>query len=432
MDLQDPKVDLPELGTDKAARLRKLAEVLRRTQGPQTAEGATVGKRYIAPTTAQMLLPVLNSLRAQRTDARAGALEAQVAQQRQGARQQFIDQIPQALPERQMQGPTMPGTPDLGNVPAQPVARETILKHALQGQANPVTADLAKTYGAMANKQFDNEDAQAFKASESEAARVARAEQAEAQRQQAMELLKERIASQERMGQSANEMKQLLAQMAADSARYVADARVQAAGIRAAAAGNKTNPQLDNKIEDNLLSLSKRMDNITPMAAAARNVQSIIDDYTDEKTGKVKPIPGFGYGALKPTWSQGTKEAKNAAAVQAWASAIIRSQAGLSQTLSEQENVLLETLARGKGSQSQFLAAYPQIMQKFNGTMDSLEAGHRPESVQRYLDRGGDLGRIYSKYDKEGAKAEKARAARRAAQTGKTMPDDEAILDKYK
>lgn len=435
MDLQDPEVDLPdyEEGTAKATRLRKLAELLRKQNvAPPSAAGTMVSGHYIAPSTSAMLAPAAQELRALMADRQAQTQEAQNRQAKQTAMQQFTDSMPQPTPGHDIPGPVTPEMAPLGQTDAVPVTRNQVLKQTLRGMQNPATAAMAKVYGDTATKGIDAEDTRQFKSEENLATRQARADDQEANRQNQMALMREKIASAEKLGQDSNVLKQMLGQMQADSSRYASDARVNAAGIRAAATANKPNQQVDNKIEDNVLSLSKRLDQLQPTREAAQNVQNIIDGATDPTTGKVKNIPGFGYGALKPTWLQNSAEAKNSAAIQAWANAVIRSQAGLSQTLSETQNQVLESLARGKGRQDQFLAVYPQVMEKLNATLDSTEAGHRPEAVERYLDRGGNLSRVYSKYDKKGQQAEADRAARRGVQSGRSAPTEKTADDYLK
>jgi hypothetical protein len=430
MELMNPEEDFTA-ATDKASKLRKLAEILRKQISEPGSTGQMVSGRFVPTSTQNMLLPAAQEMRAGLAGSRADAAEQAARMMQQQGMQKWASSMPQPLPGQDIQGPTEPGMPGLGQTPSIPVTRNAILKHTLAGMMNPMSAPLAKEYSTQAIKGIDAQDTRDFKSSESAAERGAKHDLKLEELANQMDIKKEQIASNERLGADTTALRRQLVEMQTAAQKYAADQRLEGTKLMAArpTGGGNAN-QVDNKIEDNLTKLSTRMDQLTPVKTSALNVQKIIDDNTDPTTGKVKSIPGFGYGALKPAFMQGTKEAANSAAIQAWANAVIRSQAGLSQTLNETQNQLLESLARGRGSQAQFLEIWPVLMEKLNATLDSTEAGHRPESVQRFLDRGGNLSRVYSKHDKAGAAKEAARATRRAAQTGNENPDD-VLINKY-
>lgn len=453
---QDPDLDIgldPTAPLNKAERLRKLADVLRNVQGPPSAAGTMVSGHYIAPSTSSLLAPMAAQLSARLKDSQADDLEKQAQQATLAAQTKFLGTMPQAvpgMPERDQQGPmdptVAPGQP--GNTPlrpipaqaAQPVTRDAILKQTLAGMRNPATAGMAKVYGQDALKGVDAQDTRDFKDAELTKTLDQRAYDAQQNREMQMQNLRERLELQSQLGKDTTETKRMMANLIAQSSKDRTQAMIDiGAGhddARRATAGAGKGAQIDNQIESDATKLSKSVEPLSPIITAARTVQDIIDKNTDPTTGKTASIPGFGYSGMLTPKLRSAEANKNASALQGWANAVLRQQAGLSQTLSETENQLLESFARGRGTQADFLAAWPNIQKKLNGSIDNAEAGHRPEAVQRYLERGGSLDRVYSKYDTAGQAKQAANVSRRAQLSGRDPIDtsgagDDDLVNKW-
>ncbi len=291
MDMQNPDEDmLPEELTGKASRLRKLAEILRKQQGPATAANTMVGGRYIAPNLASMLNPAVSMVRGHMADRQADGMEQQAARQAMMARQQFSQNIPQmqpGMPERPMQGPVDPegGVPELGMSPpqaAQPVTRDMVLKHTLGGLANPSTAGMAKAYGDMALKGIDAADQREARAFEGEQNRNVRMDEGEANREARLELARERIAAAEAQGKDTRALRLQLGQMQAEAQKYSADRRFEGAALRASlmkagkTAGGGAGKPLPASVHKELTGLETGAANMAGLAASFKSEYSTV------------------------------------------------------------------------------------------------------------------------------------------------------------
>jgi outer membrane murein-binding lipoprotein Lpp len=196
-------------------------------------------------------------------------------------------------------------------------------------------------------------------------------------------------ASREAMAEQQRALQLLIAQGANAT-------RLLAAQVSRSNDGNQIDRkarEMDGQVER----LSRRYEPVAPMINAAQQVQDMLDSYRQED-GKYKNIPGVGavIGSLPPillSKEGGTNRQK----IQMFGNAMLRAQAGLSQTLSEQEKATLELMASGKFRQEQFEAAWPSLMEKVNSTVDAIGGGYTPEAVKMYNDRGGSFGKVAPK-----------------------------------
>jgi uncharacterized protein YifE (UPF0438 family) len=153
------------------------------------------------------------------------------------------------------------------------------------------------------------------------------------------------------------------------------------ASLAAARQGDKQAEKEWNDVEK----LSRRMEPLTAMINTAQQVQDMLDSYKDSNTGKTKSIPGVGMlvGSL-PQGMLTTEGSTNRQKVQMFANGMLRAQAGLSQTLTEQERADLELLAKGQFRQEQFEKAWPNLMKKINSHTDSVAGGYTPKVKELY------------------------------------------------
>lgn len=167
MEITDPNAVENLQPNPQVARLQKLAEMLRRqsNNGISTDRGQMVGGRFIAPTMAQTLVPMLQNLSANSAENRADRMQQGVTDAQTAAAQQWRSNLPLATAGPQQQGPTedgsqMPAGPDI-----QPT-RAAVLKATMAGLQNPQTAAAAALYNKSALSGIDAEDTRQFKAQE--------------------------------------------------------------------------------------------------------------------------------------------------------------------------------------------------------------------------------------------------------------------------
>jgi len=242
MPITDPSMlDVEEdlsVPANRAARLRKLADVLRKNVGQEQPQGQMVSGRFIAPHLGQMLNPLAQDIRATLAENRAGRAEDQSAAAQSAAAQQWQSNFPRAIPGAQQMGPTEDGS-QMPSMPATPVTREQVLKHTLAGMRNPLTAHPAELYAREAEKGITADEIQETRRSEGEANRVAQADRAQADRLARIEAVKAKIEQDERDGKRTDEMRRFLATTQAQATQYAADARADAMRYGADARSNK-------------------------------------------------------------------------------------------------------------------------------------------------------------------------------------------------
>lgn len=370
------------------ARQQKLAEMLRQ-QGSKIPEGKMVGDYYVAPHWSQQLASAGNNMLGTYLDFKSQKAEKALTKQQEAAANAWRSSLPQAT------GGTAP--PDsLGGgppTPTVPVTREAILKHALAGLSNPLTAKEAPIIADSLTSGLTREEDMKFR---DEQARTAALERADGRREQ--------------LQARADEIAMRLQDRALDRASREDLTRMQDATRREIAAmNNATRAQLaalhksggsdiaSRAAELATEKLSRRAEPIAPMTTAAQMVQDMLDSYK-EPNGKTKSIPGVGLlvGSLPPGMIS-TEGATNRQKIQMFANAMLRAQAGLSQTLSEQEKATLELMSNGKFRQEQFEAAWPSLMEKVNATTKAIIGGYSPDVVETFKQRGGGLELIGSK-----------------------------------
>lgn len=382
--------DLMQQGLN-ARRQRALADMLRKqVAGTQAPQGEMVSGRYVAPSIFQHLNNAFQQYSAGRAESGAQKGEDALAQATGRAQQNWQSSLPQATAAttKPYMAPGIDGDEAIGqtNVPAQPVTTERMLKAALAGRHIPGNEGNADLYLKTALGELTREDNQTFKTEERTANERFRQEESAKALAQAKELKYEQLEMQRQTLESQMLDKDLsrgsldaFRAMHDKTLRYMAELDANRANRES---GNRRDDMKARQTEQNVEHISRRAEPIVPMLQSGQQVQDMLDNYKDPKTGKYKDIPGIGLvvGSL-PGAMLTTEGSTNRQKLQMFANAITRAQAGLSQTLSEQEKVELELMKNGKFRQGQFLAVWPSILGKVNATQKAITAGYNPEVV---------------------------------------------------
>lgn len=404
----DPNLPDFEGQQAKLEQQRQMAQLLRKqAMATPQADGQMVGNRYVQSSWLEQLIPIMQQLNAGNAEDVANKTSADNSAAQEAHAQQWRSALPQAVAGR----PALPGpqaeqgSPELNAVPDQPVTRDAILKYTLEGLRNPRLKDEAGLVNKSLTSELDQREAKDFKRQENAAAAVERAQvqqdRLEARKQELeMRLADSRLAAEDRAKLAAQHDATLRAIADNGNASREAIAEMNLAGKKDAAG---------REMRTNIEHLSRRAEPVVPMLNAAQQVQDMIDAHTDEKTGKVKDIKGIGFitGSL-PGAVTSVQGSTNRQKVQMFANAMIRAQAGLSQTLSEAEKVELEMLRSGRFTQAQFTAAWPNLMSKVNSTHDAIQAGYEPNVVNTFNKRGGKFNPVKSKFSSNLTPAEQA------------------------
>lgn len=398
-ELFDPNVDFA-LQSAGLSRQQKLAEYLRKQadtiQAQIPTQGTMVGGRWIAPSASAGLQAGLAGYLANTADTKAQQQEAQLLQQQQEAAQRWRASLPQSTPATPGMAPNyvmespegQAGTP---GTPFKPVPVGDRLKAAMAGMANPLIAKEAEMWNKGVAEETTREDTQQARrdqlvtqlAQQAELARQ-RSEDAKYTQAQQLEFKKQQL-------ESEKALKLLALQTKVDVANIMAAARAGSHGDANAARQERAAERNADKLDKQVTDLSKQAKTVAPMIQTARAVQEMLDAYDK------KPIPGIGYEAKLPGVLLPKEGVVNRAKVKGFANAMLRNQAGLSQTLSETENANLELLANGNFSEKEFRAIWPTLMDKINATTTTMTSGYLPEAVETVRKRGGIIEPVVSK-----------------------------------
>jgi hypothetical protein len=124
----------------------------------------------------------------------------------------------------------------------------------------------------------------------------------------------------------------------------------------------------------------------------------------------------------------GPEEAANAQAQQAFGNAMLRAQAGLSQTLSESEKALIEQMRKGTAKQEQFVNVWPGLRDKLNSEVATVRSGYsqpvQDEFDARMLKNGSPITfkSVKSKWDTDKPAAAPASTGQAPAKPATTTP----------
>ena len=269
----------------------------------------------------------------------------------------------------------------------------------LEAQAFQVTLGLATALGKVMGEERTREDTQ-------QARRESTMQSLMVQRQNKLD----QLASEEQRNKERLEDRALdRASREAIAARSMEIRREMASLVKGA--GELTPAQIEVKnrdIQRQIEHMEARVEPIKGIARVAQPVQDLLDEYTDEKTGRVKPIPGIGFTS-KLGSAMGVAEhlgqipkgsSANNGRVQVVINEILRANAGQSQTITEQANTLKSMLAGGNYSQEQFVEAWKELVKRIEGTIQERAYVAGEEAIDTYLKRGATLKGVTSKFDK--------------------------------
>lgn len=413
-------------------RQRRLADLLRlqAEQQPTYTEnpGRMVSGHYVAPSWSQSLnnvvSPILQRGYAQQQENQANQQEQAYNTGIGQARQQWQSALPQATAGR----PALPGPPDVNGSPElaavapQMPDRGAVLKATMAGLEIPGNEKAATFYNQGMAADLEREDKQK------------EAMQLQKERlQQAREMRLEQLQQQERELSSKLDM-QRENNIRDNETRRMHDETLKAiAQEKATAKTDKLDPVEQRAIMNDVTKLSTRVAPLNTTISAAQEVQNMIDAYTDPKTGKVKNIPGVGRDTALPGWARSVGQQMgmldpatnpNSAKVQRVLADIMRQQAGLSQTISEQARVIATNLGSGAYTQKEFLDAWGDLKNAIANDLTNVKAGHRPEAVDIFQARGGRLSPVESKASAPSTSASGSVSTGNAGNAGNAgMPD---------
>lgn len=420
----DPNAPLPDFATQQLDidRQRKLSDLLRKQSLESTPNGQMVGRHFVAPSWAEHLSTLAQSVASAYLGNKADTGESALGQAEKAQGDTWRSMLPQATAARPEQpGPPGPdGSPYLEAQPAQPVTREAILKHTLAGLQNPATSKEAMLVNQSLTSDLTRSEDKAFKDQEARTASRERLDNLQSTLQNRKEELEMRL-SDSRLAQ-ADRVK--LAQQHDETLLEIA--RINAQARRDAANQHKELTASQQAVQDRFIStqaehVSRRAEQLAPMLQSAKVVQDMLDtNDVDPRTGRTKPIAGLGYVGVLPGVFLTQEGNANRAKVKAFANSMLRAQAGLSQTLSETENANLELLANGKFTQKEFEQIWPTVMSKINSSVDNLKGGADPLAWEKYVKQSGGRG------------LEPIKSSRGAVSEGGLTPEQQARLEQLR
>lgn len=165
-------------------------------------------------------------------------------------------------------------------------------------------------------------------------------------------------------------------------------------GLTAQNQQNNAADKRNRQIETDTQGLSKRLEDIVPLAAGVNQLNATLAPYF--KDGE-KNIPGVGYGSNVNLLGMdvsgpfiGEEGKKIRSQVQNIANAIIRAEAGQAVSLNEAERQVLANMIGGRFSQRDFMNAYENvILPKVNEAIANVGGGYNPEVKAQYERQGG-------------------------------------------
>lgn len=404
-------------------RQRKLADLLRAAaEQSQYNElpGRMVGAHYVAPSWSQGLLEALKPIFAERRAAQAEALAANQEQDYNAglmqARKRWMDAAPSIEPAvDERTGPVDPNNPsELARIPAQMPTRGSVLQHTLAGMQIPGMERAAELWNRGMQEEQTREDTQQARME------AQQAQQAQAERLQAERLEASKQAQLAQLEAQRQALADKLAQQERENIRDNQTRLAHQATMQAIATLKNSgyDPVEQRAVQQDITKLSTRMGPVAPVLDAAQQIEDLFDEYRDPETGRIKDIPGIGHVGALPGWARSAgqkvgvldpKTNPNRAKLERLVGNIMRNQAGLSQTISEQARVLQTMLSSGSYSQKDFVDAWESFTRNLNFELANIKAGHRPEAVEAYLARGGSLTGPASKWQPTGDAAKRAR-----------------------
>jgi len=422
--------------SDEIARQKRLAEVLRKYQLDQFQKSIPVSNQMVGGRYINSPLQIMNAgLRsgvdkqlADQAEAEANRMSGAYQQQVTGAQRQWQQGLPQTVPgHAELPGPQAEGgSPELAAQPAQIPNRSQVLSATLRGIQIPGNEKEAELWNRGMQEEQTREDRQAEAQSVLKATLAQRQEQFLAEQQRKRDDATDKAFNQARddaeKARHNKETEENARQLRATN-EAIAKGH-DAARIAAKAGSDKADAADKRDIYKNLGSIGTKMKPLVPVIGAAREIQKMIDSYTNDD-GTVRDIPGIGRTGMIPATvlsagvSAGLLDEStnpNRAKVADLVGAIMRNQAGLSQTIAEAKRVMEKTLTSGEYKQSEFLENWINLVRAINEDQDLIQQTHRPEAIELFQKNGGKFEHIRSgKTSDTDKRLEELRAKKKAA-----------------
>lgn len=425
--------------------LRKalLAKALREQtmQGNRPPQGQMVSGHYVAPSIFEHIAAVANPLMRQ-YDANNAEQQAETQQSMLGKtlaamRQQAIQQFPQgepgqeAVPEQQGNNPSAFAPGQEAIAPRLPNAMER-LKWMGQAAQIPGFAPTAMAMDKILGDEVNREDRQ------KEAQSVLKQTLAAQRQSQIERLTAQAEALRQRSEDKALDREQRAALAAQSNAIRQQIGVATATSLDGLTAGQQATER--GRIAEQRRHMTTTVAPVASMARSAQDVQDVLEKYYDPEKKAYKPIPGIGLitmlgDRLGLAEAASTKlgldaipegSTANAAAVQRFINSSLRSNAGLSQTLTEQLNTMKEMLAGGKYTQEQFINNWQRVLHALNNDLRDRVAGFPDEAVKQYSNAGGQIEGVKGKFEDYGYGTKSSEAPPRRRVSDRVPVDDGA------
>jgi len=400
--------------SDKVARQKRLADVLRKYQLDQhqqsvQTEGRIVGGRYISSPFQMinqgLVAPGANMRRADQAEGLANQMSGAYQQQVQGAQQSWQQGLPRTVPGHpELPGPQAEGgSPELAERAQQIPDRASVLSATLRGMQIPGNEKEAELWNRGMQEEQTREDRQSEVRSALKMTMAQRAEERRMADQLARDKATDKAFADARDDAERERHNRETEQAARDRNTMLQAINAATNETKLAAAKAKTNDEKKEAAatERELGKLYTRMKPLTPVIGAAKEIQKMIDKYTDE-SGKTD-IPGIGHTGLVPALGLSLaagaglidKETNpNRAKVADLVGSIMRNQAGLSQTIAEAARVMEKTLTSGMYGQAEFLSNWDNLVRAINDDLRLVDDTLGDNTREAFVKNGGSLAPI--------------------------------------
>ena len=387
------------------ARQAQLADALRKraiAQGtPQMPQGQMVSGHYIAPhwseTLAAALQPAISGYQAQQAERGLAQGQQGLAGAVEQARNAWLKNMPQVTPGQEAQpgvsmsdlaNPATPvGTTTSPDIPAVQAKLPSAMEQAqylAQGARIPGNEGLAGAVQKIMGEAVTREDKQQEARQNLKATLQARRE----------EVI---IKAQERMHEASlrSQDTRLSIEQRAQAASEATVAKRDVAVMMQGAAQSNRDWQHgfaeDQQVQRVITHIVDKGAPLANLTVKAQDVQDMVDRYDAQK----KKIPGLGHTGIIPDFFQTPEGTAARAKIAAFAQALIQSQAGLSQTLSEQELTKATILSKPSFSEKDFRENWPSVVANLNQNVQHLKSIN-PKAWDQYKTNGGPLDLVKS------------------------------------
>lgn len=298
----------PQEFEEQAAELdrqQKLAAALRKqADETRTSEGSMVSGYYVRPNKYAAIPAILNNFMVTSQANKAAEAMKEYKRKAGQAAQEWQSALPQAVAGRAaLPGPRAEGgSPELEEVPAQPLTTQRILKHTLEGMRIPGNEKAAELYNRAALADLNREDTQAEKAQQSHLTRLAAAEKQMEQAKARREEIQLKLA-----GNLTPEQRIMLKKMDDETKRYgidkMAEAKVASAEARRTSGGGNVKP-VPNTVIKTMSEAEEIARSLTEAAASFKPEYGGVEGMVNSVTGRWMPGAAQGSKDAADWWSE--------------------------------------------------------------------------------------------------------------------------------